>query len=87
MNINLVNPFIRGEGASYDYLGTPQKTNFFGQSNWWTVPTSWCVWQVGEQMFASPNANRVPQYALKLNLDGGLVFQSEAAEMFGRVPK
>jgi len=86
MNIegNFDYPF--GTGGFYDQANTtPQPTNFWGMSNWYTVPTTWYIQGGnGSQWRVSPTwdfSNWV--FDAKVNFDGTLVFQCQGFDLFG----
>ncbi len=53
-------------------------TSWNGQSNFFAVPPGFTIWSdAGNQMWASPNADRSdPVYACMYDLTGALMFQS-----------
>lgn len=76
MNIEGNINFPVGTGGFQDLtFGTPQPYSFWGQSGWWTVPTSWFIQNVDGVNYVSPNADfSAPKYVAKTNVDGVMVF-------------
>lgn len=76
MSVDGNTDFPVGTGGFEDMTnGVPQSSNFFGQSGWWTVPTSWYSKCVDGVIYVSPNADfSNPCYVAKLNHDYTLVF-------------
>jgi hypothetical protein len=69
--------FPAGTGAFQDLTGgVPQPYSFWGQSGFYSVPTSWYIKNVNGVNYVSPNADfSVPKYVARTNVDGVMVFQ------------
>lgn len=79
------NNFAFGTGAFESTSDLPQAANFYGMPDWWSVPFSWySKVDKNYQIFVSPTWDFSKWvFAVKINNDGGWVFQSRGFTLFG----